>query len=33
MPPSVEELEIRLQKRSTESEENLKKRLEKARHE
>jgi guanylate kinase len=33
MPPSVEELEIRLRKRSTESEENLKKRIEKAYHE
>jgi guanylate kinase len=33
MPPSVEELENRLRKRSTESEENLKKRIDKARHE
>ncbi len=33
MPPSVDELENRLRRRSTESEENLKKRVEKARHE
>jgi guanylate kinase len=33
MPPSIEELESRLYKRSTETEENLKKRIEKARHE
>jgi len=33
MPPSVEELEKRLRNRSTESEENLKKRVDKAKHE
>ena len=33
MPPTPEHLEDRLRKRSTESEENLKKRLDKARHE
>jgi guanylate kinase len=33
MPPSIEELENRLRKRSTETEENLKKRIDKARHE
>lgn len=33
MPPSVEELEKRLRLRSTESEESLKKRVDKARHE
>ena len=33
MPPSIEELESRLYKRSTETEENLRKRIEKARHE
>jgi guanylate kinase len=33
MPPSVEELENRLRKRSTETEENLKKRMDKARQE
>jgi guanylate kinase len=33
MPPSIEELESRLNKRSTETEENLRKRIEKARHE
>lgn len=33
MPPNVQELESRLRGRSTESEENLKKRIEKAEHE
>jgi guanylate kinase len=33
MPPSVEELENRLRKRSTETEENLNKRIDKALHE
>lgn len=33
MPPSVEELETRLRKRSTESEESLRKRMSKAKHE
>ena len=33
MPPSIEELEIRLRKRSTESEESLRKRMSKAKHE
>lgn len=33
MPPSVEELENRLRKRSTETEENLKNRVDKAKHE
>jgi guanylate kinase len=33
MPPSIDELEKRLRKRSTESEENLRKRIDKAKHE